>query len=448
MVYRVFQDGLIFSVCSLAGSSDFIFMNKIFSKSLSALIIAGFRLGASLGNLALIFIVSNVYGMKHVGVLSLLIASALGISIAARFGYDVLAIKHLPAYMAQHRWGMVRKFIAYFSFRTIAALFVLLAAYWVVTSVADLDFISLIVLTIALSVMALLSAVVKSALQPIFSTFYELGYALIACGLFIFLYDLAGGRFDLVGIQRVVAGGVAIYSCILFVACMWRIPLFQKSAVESKLPNVAQLNVESLNFMLIMLAGYFYAHGYVWLSGELFDLETVGYVSVIARVVFAINFSMMIANIIFNPKFAIACANNDRLALEALAGQSLKMMIAFSVFPFFLIVIFPNAVLALFGVDSPVAAYCLVVMAIAQMINVLTGNASAIMNLNGRERIVRNGALINLFLASVICSLAVPFLGVVGLVGAYALGIVSQNIFLAYYLHAKQGVNIYRGALS
>lgn len=417
-------------------------MNKV-----TTLLIAALRLGSSLGNLWLVFVASKIYGIEHVGVSSLMIAVGLGISTLAKFGYDILAVKYLPSYISKNEWASVRSFVRYFSARTFLGLILLLPLYFMSMETL-VDPVSVVVLVFSLSGMSVLSSIIKSSLRPVLSSFFELGYAFLIAGIVLGILGLAQVPLGLIQIQRVIAAVLIFYFVFL---AIWTVYLCRDllifSVIGIKRNNFSQMNLDSTNFMLITLVGYFYSYGYVWLVGEIFDLATVAFIAVVARVVFAVNFSMMIANTIYSPKFAIACDGNNREKLEQLAAASLKMMMCFSLPPFLLILIFSVDILAFFNITGNDAAACLVIMAIAQMVNVVTGNAASILNLSGGEKIVRNNAVIHIIVATGVALAVSGQFGVVGLVSAFAAGIASQNIILTYLLMSKRKINIYKGLL-
>lgn len=411
------------------------------------MLMAALRLGASLGNLGLIFVISKFYGTEHLGVSSLIIAAALGISTLAKFGYDILAIKYLPSYISKGDWGSTKSFVSYFSIRTVFGLIMLLPMYLFLTE-SEVDAISVAVIAFSLTGMAVLSSIIKSSLRPVLSAFYEIGYGFLVAGMVLGCLGLLQVMLDAVQVQRVVACVLAVYffGLLIFTRLLYK-RLFVADRLRMDSSKVREMNVNSVNFMMITITGYFYSYGYVWLTGEFFDIATVAFIAVIARVVFAVNFSMMIANAIYNPRFAIACERNKKEDIEALAGSSLKMMMLFSVPPFLIIMMFPAEILALFGISAVDAKNCLILMAIAQMVNVVTGNAASILNLSGDEKIVRNNAVAHLVGATVAGFALSSYFGIIGLVLAYAIGIASQNIVLTYILMVWRNINIYKGFL-
>lgn len=418
------------------------------SMVLTTFLVAAARFGASLGSLGLIFIVSRLYPIEAVGAVSLMIASSIGISTLARLGFDVSAIKYLPPWIAAGRNDQAAMFLARFAVRTVAILVLALTAFWVFQDHTGIARLSTAIMACALTVLAFLSALVKSALRPVAAAAFEPGYSLlVSAAVLVALHVSSDTSPSTVVIQNVVAGVVATYAVIgcLAVAIAGRTGRYPTQKLEHSVDYRA-INIESVNFFLIAVVGYFYSQGYVWLAGQYFDLATVGFVAVVARLAFGVNFSLMIANAIYNPRFAIALNRGSATAVEVLAGRSLRTMVSLSLIPGIVLICLPQWVLGLFNIESDTAETCLVLMSFAQVVNVVTGNAASILNLGGEEKVVRNNAILHLGVALAMTWSLVPHFGVIALVGSCALAIASQNVMLVAVLWRRRRISLYRYA--
>jgi len=406
--------------------------------------IAGFRLGASLGNLGLIYILSRLYSSELVGLVSLLIATGLGLSVLSRFGVDVAILKYCPPLIKDGKWSQVDAFLYFFIVRTMAIYVLVMALYLLVFSDLDGYAIEVLVVTLSITAMAFISSITKSALLPTLSTAFEFGYSLIFASIVVVSFVFSGADFDEDMVIRCISASILLYASICVILAVIRFPLL-RSKVRIGCKGNAIKNKESVNFAFIALAGYSYSYGHIWLASTIFDLSVVAGLAVISRVVFSVNFSMVIANIIYNPKFSIHCRNNDKDELERDAVKSLKMMLAFSFIPFIVVILFPSYILSLFNIEDPDIATALVVMAISQLVNVVTGNAASILNLIGRERVVRNTSFLHAFFAVGASYYVGQHFGVVGFAIVFSLAISSQNLVLVYLLRTKESIDLYRG---
>lgn len=415
----------------------------------TAILVALFRAGASLGNLLLILVVARMYEIEVVGVVSLAIATGLGVSTVSRLGFDVAAIKHLPPLIANGRWPAVRAFYASFGSRTVLLLTFVLMLWGVTELGRKTDWISVVVLSSGMTSLAFMSALVKSMLKPVASSAYELGYPMLFATVVLLAAEhYAGKQFSAVDVLRLISGAVAAY--VIVAGIVLGSTIARSRREESRASNSIDFrtaHIESISFFLITLAGYFYAQGYVWLAGQLFDLTSVAFVAIAARLVLAVNFSMMIANTIYNPRFSLAVGRRDFENVEILASQSLRMMLAISALPCALLIVCPTWILGFFNIQSDVASNCLVMMAAAQLVNVATGNASAILNLTGGEQLVRNTVLVHVAAAIVVSVIGAGWFGVDGVVGTFAAALASQNVMLVVILRQRYGINLYRHML-
>lgn len=405
--------------------------------------VASFRAIASVGNLVLLFYLANAYDAHEVGKISALIAAAYGVSVLSRFGLDVTLIKHLPRYIEKRSWEKSSSLISFFIVRILIFTVIICFLCWLLELYVDSGLAQIVFISLSVSALAIMGAVTKSYLKPALSTIFEPGLSLFFSFIALLLIGSLGLNSFMSRPDLLITVSVVFYTllvAILFFRYVHTDMLFGRFDHQ----ELMQERKESLNFFLISVSGYTYSQGYIWVASNILDASAVAGLSIVGRLVFAVNFAMMLANTINNPKFSLLCRSQDKIGLELEAAKSLKMMMIFSAPPFLVLFFFPSEILGSFEVSNHELVYVLIIMAFSQLVNVVTGNSAAILNFLGRERWVRNTN----FSVAMVAIISSIFLekeyGVIGFSVAYACGIIVQNAILVSLLKLKEDVNIYR----
>ncbi len=188
---------------------------------------------------------------------------------------------------------------------------------------------------------------------------------------------------------------------------------------------VAQLNAQGGQVML----------------GIIGDPTSIALVSIAVKVAGLCGFVLIAVNRIVSPKFAQAHQKGDLDELTILIKWSTRFSF-FAGLPLFLgIVIFPELILSLFGDDYIQASDILVILAIAQLINISTGSVGFLLNMSGFHNLQRNIIIFSSCLSLMVGIIATMNWGLHGAILMITLSLVLNNLLSCYFVYKKLGIN-------
>jgi O-antigen/teichoic acid export membrane protein len=165
----------------------------------------------------------------------------------------------------------------------------------------------------------------------------------------------------------------------------------------------------------------------VWESSE-----NVGIYNVANRTAMLTSFVLMAVNSIAAPKFTELIQRGDMKALENLARVSASMMLLISFPLVFVLVVFPEWALLFFGDEFREGSTILVILAIGQFVNVVTGSSGILLIMSGNQKVMKNNMLLSMIVCVLLSLWLIPGYGVVGAAIAGAISLASQNIIAVF----------------
>ena len=108
---------------------------------------------------------------------------------------------------------------------------------------------------------------------------------------------------------------------------------------------------------------------------------------------------------------------------------------------FIIIYIFRYELLRLFGTDFIGGENALIILCIAQVINVIAGSVGALMTMSGNEKYLSSVMLFSVLLNIIFNSILIPKMGIEGAAIATGLSIIFWNCILLIHANNKIGIN-------
>lgn len=158
------------------------------------------------------------------------------------------------------------------------------------------------------------------------------------------------------------------------------------------------------------------------------DSEWVGIYGVAKRVSDLVVFILVAVNSIVAPKFAALYAQGDFRALDALARNAAKLMIALAAPVLLVFILVPSWLLGVFGPDFRAGATVLAILASGQFVNVATGSVGYLLMMTGHEKLMRNNIIACTILSVGLSAILIPKYGVVGAALATAVSLATMNL--------------------
>jgi O-antigen/teichoic acid export membrane protein len=166
----------------------------------------------------------------------------------------------------------------------------------------------------------------------------------------------------------------------------------------------------------------------------------VGIYGAASRVVVLLNFLVLAVTSIASPKFAALHEQGDMRALGALAKSSTKLLVLAASPAFAIFFLVPEKVMGIFGNEFTSGATVIVILAVGQLINIITGPAGNVLMMCGHERLVRNTLVMSAFVCVGTSLLLIPQMGVVGAAIALAITVSVENLTMVALVWRKFGI--------
>lgn len=168
----------------------------------------------------------------------------------------------------------------------------------------------------------------------------------------------------------------------------------------------------------------------------------VGVFNAAYRTAFLISFILLAINSIAAPKFASLYKANDLVNLAIVARHAAYLGIALSL-PILLIVIaVPELILSIFGNEFISGSSVLIVLAVGQFINVVTGSVGFLLVMSGNERIMQNNLIFCAIIILCLNILFIPRYGILGAAYAASITMICQNIIALYFVRKKLKIDL------
>jgi len=249
-----------------------------------------------------------------------------------------------------------------------------------------------------------------------------------------------------------VSGAIWAYTVAAWVTalagyCMWRVatPHLRDAAgdFETRL-----LLHSSVPLFWVALTNQLMNRTAIFILGIWRSSADVGIFGAAARTAMLTGYILSALNFVAAPKFAALYKQGDLESLGSTARSSARLMALLAGPILLLYILVPGKVMGLFGPQFTAGAAALVVLALGQFVNALTGPVSYLLMMSGNERTVRNIVAISAAANVLLNIYLVPRYGILGAAIATAVSLAAQNVATAYIAQRILGINVLAGRVS
>lgn len=196
--------------------------------------------------------------------------------------------------------------------------------------------------------------------------------------------------------------------------------------VRSSIPLMWAVAFQQLSGSLPLLAlGY-------WESSA-----DVGVFAAAQRTASLVSLVLIAANVIMAPKMAELYQKGEIIALGRVARQGAGMMTVMASPVLLLCMLVPERIMSLFGPDFSAGRDLLVIMALGQIINVVTGSVGFFLIMTGNEKSLLSANFISLLLCAGLALVLIPVYGAVGAAIAVAAPLAIVNLIRVGFIWRK-----------
>ncbi|MEZ8027884.1 oligosaccharide flippase family protein [Enterovibrio norvegicus] len=193
------------------------------------------------------------------------------------------------------------------------------------------------------------------------------------------------------------------------------------------------------NLWLIAATGQAIPWASVVIVGFYTQSQDVAYFSAAQRTSLLITFMLMVVNFVAAPRFSALFHAGEMDKLKRLAQFSTRLMIAFSLPVLLAVLVWPEQIMRLFGEDFVLGAPLLVILAIGQTINVMTGSVGFLLTMCGHERDMRNVTVFAGLLTLTLTFILTHIWGTLGAAIAVSVGLSTQNLLAFHKVKSRLG---------
>ncbi|MDB4001175.1 oligosaccharide flippase family protein [Oceanospirillaceae bacterium] len=175
--------------------------------------------------------------------------------------------------------------------------------------------------------------------------------------------------------------------------------------------------------------------------GKVYSLEEVAFYAVSLKLAMLISFILMAVNRAISPNFSHFFHTNQMVLLGLLVKRSTRLMLVISV-PIFLLIYFgAEYLLSLYGVGFSSAKNCLQILALSQLLYVMTGNVNVLLQMAHYESIVKDSAIVSSVFAVILSLCLIPAFGITGAAITTLISMTLANLISSYRAYKILKIN-------
>lgn len=400
-------------------------------------------LGAGLAFL-LQFAIARYLGASGAGVYFLALTIITLVATVVRLGMDNSVTRFVAAHASEKNWSKVKGVVCHATRITLvismlASALLFFLAEWLATVVFNkpelarpLQLMSLIITPLA--VMTLYAKalqglkrvrdtmLMQSVLAPLVAS--------IALVIFAPLLGISGA---------VLAYGLGVMCTLCFGFWTWQ---RAKSgwAQASAAFSTKTLLASSFPLLGAVLLGQIAQALPLLLLGRWGSSAHVGVFGAAQRTAALVSLVLIAANVIIAPKFAELYQKKDMAELSKVARHATLLMTAMASPAFGLFMLAPQWVMGLFGAEFSAGWVLLLIMALGQSVNVMTGSVGFLLAMTGQEKSMFFGTLWAAALNVILCLTLIPLYDATGAAIASAVSLAAMNLLMVWVVWKSMGI--------
>jgi O-antigen/teichoic acid export membrane protein len=395
-------------------------------------------------NFVVVLLLTHVLGSTAYGAYASAFAWAGILSVVAVLGLTPLVVRHVAAYSASGSWALIRgllhwtnRAIAGASVATICGAAV---AGWFIYHGRPALFHSFLV-ALALIPLIALTSLRQAAMQ---------GLGRVVLGRLpetvltpaIFIGAVAGAD----ALTHVTAASALVFqvgaALVGFALGAWflrrTLPARVRTAARESASDSWRRSALALVFLNVVMAAN--AQVGTIMLGVLSGGRDAGVFNVAFRVTIFISFVLLAASYPLSPTVARLHAAGERAQIQRTVVRAARLVLLVSIPVALVLVVFAPEVLSVFGRDFSEGATAVRILAVGDLVNVVTGYGGLVLVMSGREsdlaRSMALGAVLNVGLAAVL----IPPFGVDGAAVATAASLAVSNLAMTWLSWRQLGI--------
>lgn len=421
---------------------------KVTASSLIITAIGGFGLKIGAAGLGFLngVILARLLGPREFGIYTLLMATTMLVATIASLGLPSLITRQVATYVVQEQLGLLKGIIHK------SRQWILLSSLIAIAVMVTLQKLGLLgnglhpaALVIMLSLIPLLglnqqrAAILRGLHWVIVADVPELILRPLLMVIMLSVCMLLMRHADSTQalLMQFVAVGIAFIVGLGMVRR--RIPVAVLS-VQVEMTGW-QWFVAALPFFAITIVSTFQNQVALYILGYRTDVAQVGFFQVANQLVGLVVMGLVAVNTSLQPRVAAAWAMGDRIAIQKLASQSVRLGTSIALIGCIILIAFAKPLLELFGQSYQAAVPALQILALGQLFNAASGSCGLVLAMTGHQNSVLMGQCLALTVNSVTAWQLTIQWGAMGAAVAATLGLVTWNSWLVIAVLRKFRMN-------
>lgn len=269
------------------------------------------------------------------------------------------------------------------------------------------------------------SETLRSVIRPLFIIIFLLIISIYVKNIYLPLYIL----------------GIALFVGASF-ALFYIIKKFNYFELEKKEDvNKKNLISTSLPMMGTSIISFFMASISLYALQYYSSIEDVGIFSIALKISLLVGLVLTVTNTVVAPKFAGLFWNRENNELQQILNETNKINILLSFLLCFLIIILSEYIMSFFGDQFREGKEILIILALAQFFNVITGSAGVLLNMCGLEKKARNIIFYSLIISLISHFILVPLYGINGAAYAFLITTIFMRLLNVYTVKKDLNLN-------
>ncbi|CAN0410078.1 unnamed protein product [Ectocarpus sp. 12 AP-2014] len=270
------------------------------------------------------------------------------------------------------------------------------------------------------------------------SCLFEIGCISIILSVIVVIGGFVGYEFGALELISALGGVLFFY---LFIALWYVLKLYK----DSRFPSQDKVSFSigfyrSLpDFLLVGVIFYYTQWGAGIVLGFFHGESDVAIFSLGLRLAMIIGFILTVYDSILGPRFASLQHESNQEGLRILAQKSAFQMTCVALIPATIFIIWPEAVLGLFGPDYSEASSVLRILVFAQLINVMTGSIILLLLMADEQKSARNILIWSVVIGGAASLVLIPMYNANGAALSLLLCLLIQNVVALYIVSKKFG---------
>ncbi len=396
------------------------------------------RLTGVITGFCVTLITTRYYGADALGVVSICLAILSFSSVFGKLGLDVTLMKYIPGFNSKKdNAGIKEVYLKALRFiipsSIIISLFLFITAPWMAESLFHKPYLAGLLKMNAWFTLPLVLLLVNSecarALKRIrtYTFLQTVSVSLFATILLIVVSFMFTDSFTPAKIQFVSITISGLLSLVLW----FRYSKFSRTTASSQLSTKSLMMTSSTMFTTTLMQLTMSWAATLILAAYVSESQ-IGIYNALVRISVFTNITILAINSLAMPRFSESYAKRDFEAKRTYSGQASRLIFLTSLPLFLVLVFFPNWLLSVFGKEFPGNHIELFILLAGQFIVCFSGLSGQILNMSGKQHILRNIAIVSALVNLTCCFALIPPMGLKGACIAQLAGTFTWNMLSVY----------------